>query len=358
MNILIVKPSSLGDIIHVFPALELLRRRYPDAVTDFLVHPAFAGILDYSPLAVRRKILFERGKLGCLRTFPGAFLRLYRELRETKYDLVIDFQGLLRSGFFAWLSRRVGPVVGFADPREAGNRWFCRRRFPVAADMHAIERNVALANALLGTADPVPGYVLPAHPEYELADLRSSDRGAVGIIPGARWASKQFPETLFADVIRKLREARPGVIFRIVGSPGEREAEKKIMELVGDTSDIEPLAGRTSLGGMVEVLRRCDAVLCNDSGPMHAAAALGVPVVAFFGPTHPELTGPYGANCRVVRAEGESCLGCMRRECGRSDPPRCHRLSADAVAGMVLAHLTAPANGNVLTDKRGRSSCG
>ncbi|MBO5689519.1 MAG: lipopolysaccharide heptosyltransferase I, partial [Lentisphaeria bacterium] len=91
MRILIVKPSSLGDIIHVFPALELLRRLYPEMEADWLVHPAFADMLAYSPVPVRRKILFERKKLGRLSTFAGTFLQLLKDLRQEKYDFVFDF---------------------------------------------------------------------------------------------------------------------------------------------------------------------------------------------------------------------------------------------------------------------------
>ena len=340
MDILIVKPSSLGDIIHVFPALELLRRRYPEARTDWLVRPEFAEILAYSPLPIRRKILFERKKLARVRTFPGTFCRLVRELRGERYDLVIDFQGLFRSGFFAWTATRRCPVAGFAHPRERSALFFYGKKFAVPEEMHAIERNVALVNSLLHTSDAVPEYAWPAHPEFGGAPVPAG-KTAIAIVPGARWASKQFPESLFADVIRHLREACPErFVFRIIGSAGEQAAQTRIMALAGNAAgDIEPLAGRTGLPEMVETLRTCGAVLCNDSGPMHAAAALQLPVVALFGPTLPGLTGPYGRRCRVVRAEGVDCLGCMRRECGRFVPPRCHDLAADRIARMILDGL-------------------
>ena len=358
MDILIVKPSSLGDIIHVFPALELLRRRYPEAQTDWLVRPEFAEILDYSPLPVRRRILFERKKLACVRTFPGTFLRLVRELRQETYDLVIDFQGLFRSGFFAWSARRTGPVAGFAFPREKSARFFYGRRFAVPEKLHAIDRNVMLVNVLLHTADPVPEYDWPVLPAFAGHAPVPEGKTAIAIVPGARWASKQFPETLFAEVISRLRAARPGrFIFRIIGSAGEKEAERRIVELAGGGDDLVPLAGKTGLCEMAECMRTCGAVLCNDSGPMHAAAALRIPVVALFGPTRPELTGPYGEHCRVVRAEGLDCLGCMRRRC-ETLPPRCHALSADRIAEMILNAvperflpengLTGPGNGAIL----------
>lgn len=343
MKILIVKPSSLGDIIHVFPAVELLRRRYPDAEYDWLVHPAFADMLEYSPVPVRRKILFDRKKLGALRTFPGAFSRLLKELRRESYDLVFDFQGLLRSGFLAFASKRRGPVVGFANPRERICRIFYGKRFPVPYSMHAVERNVALVNAFLGTADAVPQYVLPPCGAQDTLGEAATGKTVIGIIPGARWVSKQFPAELFADVIRELRRRVPeNPVFWIIGSPGEKEQEKLILELAGnEKNDILPLAGKTSLPGMTEALRHCSAVLCNDSGPMHAAASLQIPVAAFFGPTRPDLTGPYGEKCRVIRRDGLACLGCMDRTCCKADGlVPCQKIDAGEVAGVILELLS------------------
>ena len=119
-RILVIKPSSLGDILHVFPALAELRIHCPEATLDFLIHPAFADILDYSPFPVSERILFERKRMGRVSTMVPEFLKLVRELRRKKYDLVIDFQGLTRSALFASLTRG-GPVVGFAQTRETAD---------------------------------------------------------------------------------------------------------------------------------------------------------------------------------------------------------------------------------------------
>ena len=341
MRILIVKPSSLGDIIHVFPALELLRRLYPEMEADWLVHPAFADMLAYSPVPVRRKILFERKKLGRLSTFAGTFLQLLKDLRQEKYDFVFDFQGLWRSAFFAFCSRRKSPVIGFDNPREKGCRIFYGNRFAVPANLHAVERNTALVNAFSGRDDAVPCYTLPPVAEPDPFAGKAQGKVVIGIIPGARWVSKQFPVTLFADVIRELRMRGPeNLLFGIIGSPGEKEQEAQIIQLAGnEKEDIVPLAGKTSLCGMTEALRACHAVVCNDSGPMHAAAALQLPVVAFFGPTRPDLTGPYGERCSVVRNEELSCLGCMCRNCSKAGPVACHRISARKVADLILEKL-------------------
>lgn len=161
-RILVIKPSSLGDILHVFPALAELRIHCPEATLDFLIHPAFADILDYSPFPVSERILFERKRMGRVSTMVPEFLKLARELRRKEYDLVIDFQGLTRSALFASLTRG-GPVVGFAQTRETAAKWFYSRRIAVAPG-HALERNSALIRELTGNDGPVRLPELPANP--------------------------------------------------------------------------------------------------------------------------------------------------------------------------------------------------
>ena len=160
-RVLVIKPSSLGDIIHLFPALAELHRRLPGAELDFLVAPAFADILDYSPWPVAETILFERKKLGAFRTMVPEFLRLVRNLRRRRYNLILDFQGLTRSALFAFLAKG-GPVVGFAAPREKLARGFYRFSYPVPPG-HAIERYVNLVGALFHDPCAVELPELPEH---------------------------------------------------------------------------------------------------------------------------------------------------------------------------------------------------
>lgn len=338
-RILAVKPSSLGDIFHVFPALELLRRNFPGAELDYLVHPAFAEVLDYSPFPVSRRILFNRKRLGSLSTLVPEFLTLVREVRRNRYDLVIDFQGLTRSAIFA-LAARGGPVAGFAHPREPAARLGYRRAFDVPPG-HAVERNVNLVNALCGRHDPVPEPLLPENPAHaaELIALAGPlPEELVALLPGSRWGSKKFPPALFADVVRRIHAERPKCVFAVLGAASDRIEQAAIREAAGPGIPMLELAGKTSLGVMVETLRRAKLVISNDSGPMHAAAALGRPVFGFFGPTDPERTGPYGKNHRIYQLQLD-CRKCLRREC-RQDAPPCHRLDAGQVAADCIQTLT------------------
>ncbi len=341
-RLLVVKPSSLGDIFHVFPALELLRRAYPEAELDFLVHPAFQEVLDYSPFPVRRRILFNRAALGRLRSFGPEFFRLTRELRKERYDLVIDFQGLFRSAFFAALAAGSRPV-GFAHPREGAARWFYRAGLPVPRAAHAVVRNVALVNALLGTDSPVPVLRLPVSERHaamvgKLLDASGIAPGTplVGVMPGARWISKAFPPRLFREVLQKAALQRPDLRFVLIGAPSDAAAGREVGENFPGMTD---LIGRTSLGEMVELIRRCGAVLSNDSGPVHAAAALGVPAVCFFGPTNAELTGPYGECHKILRLE-LPCAPCMSRRCPLYTAPACHNIDSSFAAAELLSAMS------------------
>ncbi len=335
-RLLVVKPSSLGDIFHVFPALALLRRVYPEAELDFLIHPAFREVLDYSPFPVTNRILFNRAELGRARSFTPEFFRLLRSLRRRRYDLVIDFQGLFRSALFAALAAGPRPV-GFARPRERLARLFYHAGLRVPVDGHAVERNVALVNRLTGSDFAVPEPRLPESPaaaEKVAAKLRSAGvmdgERLIGVMPGARWRSKQFPVELFRRVLTPV-VAAPGVRAVLIGGPAESELGRALEDLPGAVN----LIGRTSLGEMVELLRRCRTVLSNDSGPVHAAAALGLPVCCFFGPTDAAKTGPYGSRHHIFTAEAE-CAPCLTRRCPRFSDPVCHRIAPEPVTATLL----------------------
>ena len=338
-RILAVKPSSLGDILHVFPALELLRRNCPEAELDYLVHPAFADILDYSPFPIARRILFNRKRLGRLPTLLPEFAHLVQELRERRYDLVIDFQGLTRSAIFS-VAAKGGPVVGFAHPRERAARFGYSLKFDVPPG-HAVERNVNLVNALFGKSDPVPELILPENPENtaKLRTLLDPVPGKLAaLLPGSRWETKTFPPELFADVVRRIHAAVPECVFAILGTAQDKPAAAEIRRAAGGDLPLLDLTGQTSLGVMMELLRRSQLVLSNDSGPMHAAAALQKPVFGFFGPTDPAKTGPYGKRHRIYRAD-TACLGCLKRICPEP-PPACHQLDAAQIARDCIQTLT------------------
>lgn len=330
-RILVLKPSSFGDIVHLFPALTLLKQQFPEAVLDFMVNPEFVPLLEFSPFPVERVILFERRKLGKISTFFPAFFRLISALRREKYDLVIDFQGLFRSGLCAKLSR-TKCRIGFASPREKAATLFYNRKFEVARS-HAVQRNVRLVEALCGVEKnsgvPVPELPVSASGRAGLPELPSR---YMVLLPGTRWESKQFPPEFFAAVVRSLKEKMPDMEFVVAGAP----SEAVLGEAIGE--NVINLAGKTSLASLFELLRSSCGVLGNDSGPLHAAAALNVPVFGFYGPTVPGLTGPWGKHTTFFQRDDLKCAGCLKRNCPL-EKTLCHQLDVDLIVKSVLDKL-------------------
>jgi len=345
-QILVIKPSSMGDILHLFPALQLLHDSFPAAAVDFLVHPAFSRILDFSPVPIRRRILFERQKLA---KFPGCFnefFKLLREVRREKYDLVVDFQGLLRSSIFAALSRH-HRSAGFAFPREKAAELFYREKFPVSPSLHAVERNWQLAAGCAGIAEPGGAAVCQEPP----ASAASPVEGVYTVVlPAARWASKTFPPELFAAVMSRINSRYPEHTFILAGTAEDSPAAAAIKSLLPAEFPVTDLTGKTGITELFELIRHAAALLSNDSGPLHAAAVFNIPAFAFYGSTDPALTGPWGSRATVYRNDSVPCLGCLKRVCPEPET-LCHRIDPEKVAAdMIKSFDTAAAAAEKETD--------
>ena len=180
LRILVIKPSSFGDIVHLFPALAMMRDKFPEAELDFVVNPEFVPLLGYSPFPVSRKIIFERRKIAGVRFLPE-LLALRRELRREKYDVVIDFQGLFRSGYITSLCR-AKIKAGFAGARERSAEIFYNRRIAVSGS-HAVERYAALVSKLFEISENVYQPVLPVD-EKAAASLPELPSRYMVLLPG------------------------------------------------------------------------------------------------------------------------------------------------------------------------------
>ena len=347
MNILVVKPSSLGDIVHAFPAVDLLRREFPDAAITWLVNDGFTGLIDLLP-GVDDVVSFRRARWGRLRHW-GELVPFVRDLRQREFDVAIDFQGLLRSGLLTWLSG--APVrIGFRTARE-GARFFYNEKAMVPANLiHAVEKNVFLVRSSLklGGEAHIPN--LRQHHDFakfakKLLQRHQLDEGdgLLAVAVGARWQSKRWPPAFFARVLDHVVQERPGVAIWLLGSADEREMSDSVSASCRAAEPVN-LAGQTNLGALCEMLRESGALLANDSGPMHLAAALSTPVAALFSSTSPELTGPYGAGHHVFVGNCE--VGpCFRRTCPLGDPECLESLQpkkvAEALLGMLSRETTA-----------------
>ena len=346
MRYLIVKPSSLGDILHAMPAVSALCKAQPGSTVDWVVKPAFAELPAYLP-CVRRVIPFYDGRLRRPLQFLPAFRSLRADLRREPYDAVIDLQGLVRSAVIGRLTGcalRAGPAV----PRERpASRFYTMHLKGHEKPAHAVDVNNAMMKDFLGRDDLDFSLELPVNVQASGA-AREVVAGAFGgtlperfvvVAPGARWQTKKWPADFFLAVISSLSRREPGLKFLLAGTKDEAE-DAEIVMAKGAGLPVSSICGKTSVGELLEVLRLSSLLICNDSGPMHIAAALGIPVAAMFGPTDPALTGPYCAKKCVFIPE-IACIRCFLRYCKSS---RCHK--------MIDPEMVAESSCNLLQMKR------
>ncbi|MGZ4821134.1 MAG: glycosyltransferase family 9 protein [Terriglobales bacterium] len=313
-RLLIVRLGSLGDIIHTLPAVSFLRRIYPAAVFGWAVEQRWVSLLSSeSAIAAPRSpqkplvdvvhvvdTLAWRSALLSNKTWRGVHDSL-EELRSLPYDVAIDFQGAWKSAILAQLSR-APRRLGFAQPREKPATLFYTHQVP-ARGRHVVERNLSLAEGLTGLrpGEHAPSFPLPLDPAAErAADEQFRAHGLhsfVLINPGAGWCAKCWPAERYAEVARAL--ARHGLRAIVNYGPGEEQ-------LAGDVaraSEGVAIALSPPLSELVALCRRARLCIGGDTGPVHLAAAFGVPVVALFGPTDPARNGPCGGPSIVLRSD-------------------------------------------------------
>ncbi len=318
-RILLIKPSSLGDIVHAFPVLSAIKAQWPGAHLTWIVKRQWAELV-------------ERAE-GVDRVWPvegtvGRWLKQAWALRAERFDLAIDLQGLFRSGVLARLSG--APIrIGFANGRE-GSPWFYTRRVEVpTAEMHAVDRYLLVAAALGVPVQGSPQFrfkILDADMAMVRALFQrkgvSLDQPWIAMNVSARWPTKRWFPGSFAAVIDRLHQEGLGPVV-VIGSADDRHDVEQLRTLTN--SPFIDLTGAVPLGSLPALLSKAAAMITNDSGPMHIAAALGVPVVAIFGPTSAIRTGPYGAGHRVLTAS-VPCRPCFSRVCRHTPEMECLQL--------------------------------
>ncbi len=303
-KILIIKPSSLGDIVHSLPVLDALNRCFPDAEIDWLVAKGFEGILEGHPMLRKLWIIRkdEWKKITRLRSTISELRNLFRNLKMEKFDCAIDLQGLLRSGLIAKATG--APMrVGFAEARE-GSAVFYTHKVVGGREIHAVDRYLKIP-ALLGCEVTRPRFPLPSF-QVIAGDAFLSGGYAV-MVPGARKPVNRWPARRFGELASRLP-----LKTVVVGSKSDRDLADEIVK--ASKGRAVSLAGKTGLRELVGIIRRARFVVSNDTGPMHVAAAVGVPVFALFGPANPVRTGPYGKGHTVIR-KGIPCSPCYKRSC-------------------------------------------
>jgi lipopolysaccharide heptosyltransferase I len=320
MRILIVKLSAIGDVVQALPALEAIKRTFPQSDIDWAVEEAASDILEGHPqihtlLVSRRKewMRMLRRPSTILRGLKGIF-GFIGELRSSRYDIAVDLQGLAKSGIVIGLAR-AKRKIGFAGTRELSHLFLNERLPAYDSEKHALERYLDVAR-YLGAIDPPPVCTLPINNELtamrlRLRGLAVEGRKVVVINPVARWNTKLWQEGKFARLADRLVLERNAVVV-LTGSPEDRAVTRRIRAMMQQQA--LDWAGETTLRELAALAALADLFITTDTGPMHLAAAAGGRVLALFGPTAPWRTGPYGPGHVVVRT-GISCSPCFRREC-------------------------------------------
>lgn len=303
-KILIIKPSALGDVIHSLPFLDTLRRRLPAAEVHWVIARGIEPLLRDHPFIDRLWVIdkdrwkdLKRGR-ETLRDMRS----LWKGLGAEGFDLVIDLQGLLRTGLMA-RATKAPMIVGFEEARE-GSRYFYTHRVRGGDSVHAVDRYLKVLQSLGLEPDEIR---FPFPPALEGARAGLELPPIYGVIaPSAGKAANRWPASRFGQLAARLP-------VRTVVVAGGKDAgiADEVAEVSGGRA--VSLGGKTDLAGLVAVIRGARFMICNDTGPMHIAAAFQVPVVALFGPANPVRTGPYGKIHRVVRVE-LACSPCYRKK--------------------------------------------
>ncbi|MFM2295879.1 MAG: lipopolysaccharide heptosyltransferase, partial [Verrucomicrobiota bacterium] len=298
MKILLLKPSSLGDVVQAMPVLRLLKLHWPDAEIFWWIDSRLAPLLE-GDRDLAGVILFERRGWGKLARWKN-LVREILALRRHNFDLVIDLQGLARSGVFAWLANGK-LLIGLDEPREGATGFYDRIARRASFHTHAVDWYLSVLPPL-GVAVHKNFDWLPERPAAA-ANVREkfSPQGQrwLAVQPGARWMNKRWPVENYAALVAQLAAQFPDLHFAILGGADERALGDTIAAAM--PSRALNLCGQITLPEMIEWLRLCTAMVTNDTGPMHVAAALGKPVVGIFGPTEPSRTGPYGQLENILR---------------------------------------------------------
>jgi heptosyltransferase-1 len=317
-RIVLLKPSSLGDIVHSLPVLTALRRRFPLAHIRWVVNQTYAELLHGHPDLDEVLTIDRESFRGGFWRGARSFAALSDQVRCLRPDLVVDLQGLFRTGLLARVSG-AARRVGLSTARE-GATWFYTDvvAVPDHESLHAVDRLWRIAEALGGGGVPKQFRLAIPDEARRWAGERLADfpRPWLAVGVGARWRTKRWPAANFAALIRQAQDQFGGTILFVGGHDETAPADAVAAKLVGPTLNF---AGRTTLSRLSALLANADVMLANDTGPLHLAAALGRPVVAPYTCTKVLLTGPYGSQAGAVETRvwcaGSRVKRCRRMEC-------------------------------------------
>lgn len=345
-RILIIRPSALGDVCRSVPVLAALRARWPHARIDWLVQDAFADAVAAHP-ALSEIVPFPRRELSPLAR-PDKLLAAVKwgnRLRHRRYDLVIDCQGLMRSGLMT-LATMATIRLGAADARELAPLAYTRR-VPATHNMHAVDRMLALAQAAVDTFGATESIAAPDMRLYTTAEARAKAERSLTIAGGApiivlaptsRWPAKQWPDDRFSRLALALLNETDATLA-IVGGPGEQAQCERTRALSYHNPRVIDLVGQTGIGELMAIVQRSALVVANDSAVLHMAVGFDRPLVALFGPTLTSLVGPYQRAGDVLQHESPAHASAHKNAANAS---MMRAIAADEAIEAALDRLKVP----------------
>lgn len=313
-NILVVKLSAIGDVIHALPVSYAIKERFPEAHLTWVVEKPAYPILEGNPY-IDDIILFEKAKFRSVSGFLHEIGPFRRRLRARRYDASLDLQGLFKSAAIVW-NAGARRRVGTANMREGAHLVSCPVRGPHARG-HIVERYLDVARALGCTVDDVRFPVAVSERDRAAAEMLlvregvQAGRPFVAFAIGANWPNKRWPVEHFAALADRLYRAHYVPVL-----VGGGRLDETIAQDIMRASEIPPvnLVGRTNLKQLAHIFTRAALVLGGDTGPVHLAAGLRRPTVMLMGPTDANRNGPYGQLENAIEAQ-RPCRACWRRAC-------------------------------------------
>lgn len=308
-NILIIKPSSLGDIVLALPALAALRRSFPGAKISWLIRPEFAGLIESHP-DLTDTIIFDRKLLGKawynLHAF-ASLVSLVRRLRTAGFDAVVDLQGLFRTAVLGWLTG-CKKRFGMADVREFAHIFYTHKIVRNPQLVHMVDCYLEIVRAMGADACGAQ-FVLPVDPLAaervdKLLSANNIEPGRYAVLViGSAHTDKCWPVERFAKLADKIHTGF-GLSIVVTGTKSERDIAGKLQEFC--SVPVTDFAGKTNLVELVALLKSAAVVISNDTGPGHIAAALSLPMVMIFGYSNPCRVAPYENRSGIAAVEPEN----------------------------------------------------
>ncbi len=303
-NILIIKPSALGDIVHSLPFLSALKKRFPNARIDWVVAHGLHRFLEGHPMIDRLWVIKKDQwkKIGNLKHTLKEVSELKKGLKACEYDVSIDLSGLLRSGIISYFSK-AKIKLGFKESDE-GSPLFYTHKIHGSMNIHAIDRYLEIARFMGCSTDIIEYPFAPFEPFPPI--LKQLPEDFVVMCPSAGKTANRWQGEKFGRLASKL--LLPTVV---IASKAEADIAQKVVDY--SKGQAISVAGQTGLKDLVSLISKAHFFVCNDTGPMHIAAALNIPVFAIFGPANPVRTGPYGTIHTVIQKKMD-CAPCYAKE--------------------------------------------